>query len=371
MQIEKIIIKVGTSTLSSLDSANAINIEIIEKLTNVISKLKKSGHKVVLVTSGAVALGVKRLSLSKKPKTILGKQVAAAVGQALLMQTYEKYFSKYDIPIAQILLTRDGFAQREIYINARETILEMLDMNILPIINENDAVASEEIRFGDNDMLSAMVSDLISADRLIILTDEKGLYDSNPKENKNAKLIPLVEKITPEIEKMASGAGSEFSLGGMATKIQAAKLATSVGIVTHIIYGKRPEVILELVENKKAGTLFLPGSDKIEKRKSWIAHTLISAGKIYVDLGAQKAILDNGKSLLPAGIKKVSGNFERGASVEICLLDSNSTFAKGIANYGKTELEKIIGLKSLDIEKVLGYTYGDTVIHRDDLVILK
>lgn len=374
--LEKIVIKVGTATLSSPDSNSAIDINVVENLTNVISKLKESGHKVILVTSGAVALGVKKLSLSKKPKTILEKQVAAAVGQALLMQTYETYFSKHGIPIAQILLTREGFAQREIYINARETILEMLEMGILPIINENDAVASEEIRFGDNDMLSAMVSDLISADRLIILTDEEGLYDTNPKENKNAKLINLVEKITPQIEKMAQGAGSEFSMGGMISKIQAAKLATSVGIKTHILYGGKPEKILNLLslstsEPQNLGTTFLPGSDKIEKRKSWIAHTLMAAGKIYVDSGAQKAILDNGKSLLPAGIKKVTGNFERGSGVDICLLDLNSPFAKGITNYGRAELEKIIGLKSTDIEKALGYTYGDTVIHRDDLVVLR
>ena len=264
---EKLVIKIGTSTLSSQDIDKAINIEIVKKLADVISHLKKSGHKVVLVTSGAVALGVKRLSLSKKPKTILEKQVAAAVGQALLMQTYEKYFSKHDIPIAQILLTRDGFAQKEIYINARKTILEMLNMKILPIINENDAVASEEIKFGDNDMLSAMVGELISADRLIILTDEDGLHDTNPKKNKNAKLIPLVKKITPQIEKMASGEGSEFSLGGMITKVQAAKLATSAGIKTHVMHGKNPEKIFVVLENKNIGTTFLPGSDKIEKRK--------------------------------------------------------------------------------------------------------
>ena len=266
--IEKLVIKVGTATLSSLDADKAINIEIIEKLTNVISKLKKTGYKVALVTSGAVALGVKRLSLSAKPKTILGKQVAAAVGQALLMQTYEKHFSKHDIPIAQILLTRDGFAQKEIYINARETISEMLNMKILPIINENDAVASEEIKFGDNDMLSAMVSELISADRLIILTDEDGLHDTNPKKNKDAKLISLVEKITPEIEKMASGEGSEFSLGGMVTKVQAAKLATSRGIKTHVMHGKNPEKIFEVLENKNIGTTFLPSSVKQKKEKN-------------------------------------------------------------------------------------------------------
>src|SRR3989338_10675844 len=302
---EIIIIKIGTTTLTPTDSDKGINTSVIENLSDVISRLRNQGNKLVLVTSGAVALGVKKLNLSKKPNTILGKQAAAAIGQALLMQTYEKYFSKHGIPIAQILLTREGFVKRETYINARETILELLDMGVLPIINENDAVASEEIRFGDNDMLSAMVSDLISADRLIILTDEEGLYDSNPKRNKDAKLISKVEKITPEIEKMASGAGSEFSLGGMASKIQAAKLATSVGVKTHIIYGKEPEKILNLLDGQSIGTTFLPQTNKTEKRKSWIAHGLVSAGKVFVDDGAQKAILQNGKSLLPAGIKKV------------------------------------------------------------------
>ncbi len=371
---ENIIIKIGTSTLSDKESDKEINIEIVKKLSEVISRLKESGHKVILVTSGAVALGVKKLKLAKKPNTILGKQVAAAVGQALLMQIYEEYFSKHNIPIAQILLTRDGFSQREIYINARETLLELLNINVLPIINENDAVASEEIRFGDNDMLSAMVSDLISADRLIILTDEEGLYDKNPKENKDAKLISEVEKITPGIEKMTSGKGSEFASGGMSSKVQAAKLATSVGIITHIIHGQNPENILELLNpknDKQTGTTFSPQSNKIEKRKSWIAHTLISNGTIYVDSGAQKAILDSGKSLLPAGIKKISGSFERGAAIEICTIDSKIPFAKGITNYSKVELEKITGLKSSEIEKILGYTYGETVIHRDDLVILK
>ena len=367
MKKEKIIIKVGTATLSSPNQG--INTEVIEKLTNVIAKLQSQGHKVVLVTSGAVALGVKKLN-KLKPKTILDKQVAASVGQIILMQTYDQYFSKHNIPIAQILLTRDGFAQREIYINARETILELFEMNALPIINENDAVSSEEIRFSDNDMLSSMVGDLISADRLIILTDERGLFDSNPKANKDAKLISTVEKITPEIEKMASGTGSEFSLGGMATKVQAAKLAASVGITTHIIYGKEPEKIFDLLENKNIGTTFIANTNKTEKRKNWIAHTLVTAGKVYVDSGAHKAILENGKSLLPSGIKNTSGSFERGAGIEICLIDSDKPFAKGITNYSNLELKKIIGLKSTEIEKILGYTYGENIIHRDDLVIL-
>lgn len=367
----KIVIKIGTTTLSSNDLSQGINTEIVEKLSGTIAKLKNLGHKVVLVTSGAVALGVKKLKLQEKPKTILGKQVAAAVGQAQLMQVYEKYFSKHNIPIAQILLTRDGFAQREIYINARETILELLEINVIPIINENDAVASEEIRFGDNDMLSAMVSDLISADRLIILTDEEGLYTSNPKINKSAKLISIVEKITPEIEKMAKGVGSKFSLGGMTSKIQAAKLATSCGTKMHIMDGGKLEKIFDLLEDKNIGTTFLPQANTTDKRKSWIAHGLVTCGKVHVDSGAQSAILNNGKSLLPAGIKKVTGNFARGAAIEIVTLNPEKSFAKGITNYSKFDLEKIIGLKSTEIEKVLGYTYGETVIHRDDLVILK
>ncbi len=364
-----IIIKIGTNTLS--DITKGINTNVVEELTEVIAKLKKSGHKVLLVTSGAVALGVKKLNLKEKPKTISKKQACASIGQALLMQVYEKYFSKHEIPIAQILLTREGFVQRETYINARETILELLDLDVLPIINENDTVASEEIRFGDNDMLSAMVADLISVDRLIILTDEKGLYDSNPKTNKNAKLIPVVEKITPQIEKMAAGTGSEFSSGGMISKIHAAKLATNVGIKTHIIYGKEPELILEILNDKEIGTTFLPSTNKIDKRKSWIAHTLVSNGKVYVDSGAQKALVNNGKSLLPAGVKKISGSFDRGSAIEICLLNSNKPFAKGITNYSNLDIEKIMGLKSSIIEKTLGYTYGETIIHRDDLVIVK
>ena len=251
---EKIIIKIGTTTLSAKDG---INTEIIKKLSSVIAKLRKSGHKVVLVTSGAVALGFKELKLTKRPKTILEKQMAASIGQVKLMETYERFFSEYKITIAQILLTRDGFEQKEVYTNARETLNSLLSRGIVPIINENDAVASEEIRFGDNDMLSALVSDLISADRLIILTDEEGLYDKNPKENKNAKLIPVVKKITKQIEKMTSGKGSEFSMGGMRSKLRAARLATSCGIRTHIIYGKTPGKVLDIINGKNVGTTFL------------------------------------------------------------------------------------------------------------------
>ena len=363
---EKIIIKIGTA---SLEANKGINTEIVKKLSAVIANLKESGHKIVLVTSGAIALGLQKLQIKKKPKTILGKQVAASVGQARLMHVYEKCFSKHKITIAQILLTRDGFAQREIYINTRETLLELLKTGVLPIINENDAVSSEEIRFSDNDMLSALVADLISADRLIILTDEKGLYDSNPKENKNAKLIPIVEKITSQIENMASGKGNELSLGGMTTKLQAAKLAICSGIKTHIVYGKEPEQIVDIVENKQVGTTFLPSTNKIEKRKSWIAHSLFSSGKVFVDSGAQKALVSNGKSLLPAGIKKISGKFNRGSAIDICLVDTNKPFAKGLTNYSSDELVRIVGKKSSDIEKTLGYTYGETVIHRDDMVV--
>ena len=254
MTKEKLIIKIGTATLSA---SKGINTQVIEKLTSVIAKLRNLDHKIVLVTSGAVGLGVKELKLLKKPTTILEKQMAASIGQVKLMETYERYFSKHKITIAQILLTRDGFEQKEVYTNARETLNSLLTRGVIPIINENDAVASEEIKFGDNDMLSALVGKLIHAKRLIILTDEEGLYTSNPKTNKNAKLIPVVKKITKQIEKMASGKGSEFSMGGMRSKLQAAKFATSCGIKTHIIYGKMPEKILDIIKGKNIGTIFL------------------------------------------------------------------------------------------------------------------
>lgn len=251
---EKIIIKIGTATLSA---ESGINTKIIETLSNVISRLRKAGHKVILVTSGAIGLGVKELKLLKKPKTILEKQMAASIGQVKLMETYERYFSKHKITIAQILLTRDGFEQKEVYKNTRETLNSLLNKGVIPIINENDAVANEEIKFGDNDMLSALVGELIHANRLIILTDEEGLYNGNPKINKNAKLISKVKKITKKIEKMTSGKGSEFSTGGMRSKLKAAKLATSCGIKTHIVHGKTPTKILEVLGGKNVGTTFL------------------------------------------------------------------------------------------------------------------
>ncbi len=254
---EKIVIKIGTASISS-SQGKGIDLSIVHALTEVIAKLKKKGHKVVLVTSGAVALGAKELKQGLKPKTVSEKQTAAAVGQVKLMETYERFFSKHKIVIAQILLTRDGFEQKNVYKNTKETLSSLLEMGVVPIINENDAVADEEIRFGDNDILSALVSNLIHASRLIILTDEDGLYDSNPKTNKNAKLISVVKKITPKIEKMASGKGSEFSLGGMKSKLQAAKFATSCGIKTHIIFGKKPSYILDVLKNSNVGTAFLP-----------------------------------------------------------------------------------------------------------------
>ncbi len=254
---EKIVIKIGTASLSSLTSSGGINLTVIKDLTDSIAKLKKLGHKVILVTSGAVALGIKELKLDVKNKTVHEKQMAASIGQVKLMETYAKFFSKYKIVIAQILLTRDGFEQKNVYQNTKQTLDLLLSKGVIPIINENDAVANEEIKFGDNDMLSALVSKLINADRLIILTDEDGLYDSNPKINKNAKLINTVPKITKKIEIMASGKGSEYSLGGMQSKLLAAKLTTSSGISTHVASGRNPKNILAILSNKNVGTTFL------------------------------------------------------------------------------------------------------------------
>lgn len=262
--METIVIKVGTAVLSS---KAGINKSLISKLTSVIVKLKQEGHKIVLISSGAMALGAKKSKIKKRPQTTLEKQAACAIGQPELMKEYDKFFSKKKIVMAQMLLTRDGMSCRKYYSNARATLKELLKSGVVPVINENDAVAHEELTFGDNDTLGAQVASLVKANRLIILTDEKGLYDKNPKKYKTAKLITEVEKVTPQIQKIASGKGSEFSTGGMLSKVLAAKLATKNGITTHVILGNSPGKILDLLNGKRVGTVFLPMKKK-PKRKS-------------------------------------------------------------------------------------------------------
>jgi glutamate 5-kinase len=366
----KIVIKIGTSSLTA-DSPNGINIELIQKTVALVCELKKAGHRVVIVSSGAVGLGSYRLGWKEKPKTVTSKQAAASVGQILLAQVYEEHFNKYNQAIGQVLLTRIGMQDKERYLNARLTLRELLLLGVVPIINENDVVADDEIKFSDNDYLSAVVAELVAAERLFILTDTEGLFTEDPRINPNAQLISLVEEIDSEIEAKAGIHGSKWGTGGMATKIQAAKMATSFGTTVHILSSKAPEKILGLLKDESHGTTFLPRSTPIDARKAWIACGVSPKGKVLIDPGALNAI-QRGKSLLPIGIKKVMGKFGRGNALEICFESEDQwrVIAKGITKYSSDDLRKIKGHSSEEIEEILGYSYGNSAIHRDDLAVI-
>jgi glutamate 5-kinase len=310
-----------------------------------------------------------RLGMRERPKTIPAKQAAAAVGQIALMALYEKYFSVHDLRVAQVLLTHDDLANRRRYLNAKHTMLTLLEAEVIPIVNENDTVAVEEIQFGDNDNLSALVAVLIEADLLVILSDVEGLYDRDPRTNSDARLIALVEKGTDDLVYGAGEAGP-LGRGGMAAKLQAAHKAALSGIPTVIADGRRRQS-LALVFNPatETGTLFLPLADRLASRKHWIAYTLKPAGTLVVDVGACAAICRRGSSLLPPGVHEVRGMFGEGECVA-CLDPSGREFARGLVNYSSSELERIKGTHTSQIEKILGYKVSDEVIHRDDLALL-
>ncbi|QCX34448.1 glutamate 5-kinase [Caloramator sp. E03] len=365
--INRIVIKVGTSTLTHENGR--LNISSIESIVRQIADLINRGKEVILVTSGAIGAGIGRLGLKTKPKTIPEKQAAAAVGQGILMHIYEKLFAEYGQIVAQVLLTREDMSHRIRFLNARNTLFALLDNNVIPIINENDAIVTEEIKFGDNDTLSACVASLVEADLLILLSDIDGFYDSDPHINPNAKLISWIDKITPEIEAAAGGAGSHLGTGGMATKIKAAKIAVSAGTSMVIANGSNPKIITDIITGKNIGTWFKPKEKPLHARQRWIAYSTKIKGKIYVDDGAEKAIIVNKKSLLPSGITKISGKFSEGQVVSI-LNSKDKEIAKGIVNYSSNEIEQIKGLNSSQIENILGHKNYDEVIHKDNMVIL-
>ena len=362
----RVVVKVGSSILSSADGVRS---ERVAHLASELATLRSAGKEVVLVTSGAVAAGMSRLGMRERPKTIPAKQAAAAVGQIALMALYEKYFSVHDLRVAQVLLTHDDLANRRRYLNAKHTMLTLLEAKVIPIVNENDTVAVEEIQFGDNDNLSALVAVLIEADLLVILSDVEGLYDRDPRTNSDARLIALVKKGTNDLVYSAGEAGP-LGRGGMATKLQAAHKAALSGIPTVIADGRRKQS-LALVFNPatETGTLFLPLADRLASRKHWIAYTLKPAGTLVVDVGACAAICRRGSSLLPPGVREVRGMFGEGECVA-CLDPSGREFARGLVNYSSSELERIKGARTSQIEKILGYKVSDEVIHRDDLALL-
>ena len=366
-KVRRIVVKVGSSILASVEKG--LHYEVFSHLTKEISDLKRQGYEIVLVSSGAIAAGMEKLGYKTRPQAITQKQATAAVGQTRLMNIYENYFSHFQQMVAQVLLTHDDLSRRRRFLNARNTLLTLLELGIIPIINENDTVAVDEIKFGDNDNLSALITNLIGADLLIILTDIEGLCDSDPRVNPNARCIPLVEEIDVDMGGIVGGTKSETSVGGMISKIQAARKASRFGIPTVVARGTKEGVLHQILKGKEIGTLILPKGEALSSRKHWIAFNPKPKGEVIVDDGAKKAIVQKGKSLLPSGVVKIRGSFDRGDLVT-CQGPRGKEFARGLVNYSATELEKIKGLRSDQIESTLGYKYSDEVIHRDDLVVL-
>jgi glutamate 5-kinase len=363
--VRRAVIKVGSSLLVSLGTG--LNKGFISHLAGELSGLKEKGVEVVMVSSGAIAAGMERLGLTKRPKTISELQAAAAIGQSRLMHIYEEACIPWGLKVAQVLITHDDMRERRRYINARNTLLTLLDLGIIPIINENDSVVVEEIKFGDNDLLAALVTSLVDADLLVILTDAPGLCNGDP--IRGGRLIPLVERVTKKVEALAQGSQTEIGTGGMASKVGAAKLAARFGVPTVVAGCKDREVLERIFAGETTGTLFLSAGERLKGRKQWIGFTLRPKGRLVLDKGALEAIMRGGKSLLPSGIIAVEGNFGRGDPVS-CLDTRQKEFARGLVNYDSRELQQIMGRKSSQIEEVLGYKYTDEVIHRDNMVIL-
>ena len=365
--VQKIVVKVGTSTLTKSDGQ--LNIDKIKKIVLELSNLSDKGYDVTLVTSGAVGAGMGMLNMPERPKTLSEKQAVSAVGQVSLMHLYQTLFQEYNKVIGQLLLTKGEFSDRRRYLNVRNVCNTFFDKKIIPVINENDAIVADELKVGDNDTMSALVSGLIDADLVIILSDIDGLYNKNPQKYTDAKLIELVGDITEDVKNMAGGEGSKFGTGGMITKIIAAEMATKIGTNLVIANGDDPKNITRVVEKENIGTLFVRKNKKISSKKYWLAYGTNKKGIVTIDEGAEKALL-NGKSLLPVGIKSVEGRFDEGAVIKIENL-KKEIIATGITNYSSDEIEAIKGKQSEAIEEILGYQYHADVVHIDNMLVNK
>jgi glutamate 5-kinase len=366
-KVKRVVIKIGSRVITSAD--DGLDGGIIGRLAAEVAGIHKDGREVIMVSSGAVAAGRNQLGLRGKPLTIPQKQAAAAVGQSHLMRSYEEAFALHEHKVAQVLLTRDDLADRQRFLNARATLDTLLGYGIIPIINENDTVAVEEIKFGDNDNLSALVTNLTEAHLLVILTDIDGFYDKDPRAHADARLIPMVRSVTREMERAAGGAGSAVGTGGMVTKLAAAKKVGKSGVPAIMLNGRIPGILGKALTGDEVGTLFLPAREVLNRRKHWIAYTLRPRGRVIVDPGAAEVLHQHGRSLLPSGIIRVEGEFERGTCVRVCGSDGVE-FARGIVDYSHQEIAKVLGHRSSEIEQILGYRYGDEIIHRDNMVIL-
>jgi len=367
--IKKMVIKIGSSSLTlktgGLDRAN------IEKFVNEVSSLAKRGIEVMIVTSGAIAAGLEDLNISKKPQEITLLQAAASIGQVELMKLYGDLFSKNGLKIGQILLTQEDTTRREQYLNIRNTIRNLIDLGVIPLINENDSAAVDEIKFGDNDELAALVSVLAEADVLVILTDIEGMYDKNPRTSRDAKLISYIDRIDKNIESAAGGIGSTYGIGGMESKIKAAKICSFSGIKTIIANSRRINVLDEILSGKNVGTFFTPQTmKKVKSIKKWIAFGMKTKGAIIIDKGAEEAVLNKGKSILPVGVVKVNGKFNKGDTLKVFSMD-NKLIAKGISNFSSDDILKIKGKNQKKILSEFNDAMCSEVIHRDCLVVFK
>lgn len=360
-----VVVKVGTRTLTH--ATGKLNFRAMEKVVRELADLANQGRNVVLVSSGAVGAGIGRLGLLAKPQTTPEKQAVAAVGQGLLIQMYEKLFGEYGLVVAQVLLTRDDFNDRKRYLNSRNALQALLRYRAVPVINENDTVAVEEIEFGDNDSLSAMVASILDAELLVLLTDIGGLYSANPKVDEDAELIGVVEQITPDVRKLAGQTCEALATGGMVTKLLAADIAVNSGIPMVIANGAEPDVLQRILDGENVGTLFCAREKCLESRKRWIAYGQTTHGRIIVDEGARKALLEDGKSLLPSGILEVAGEFDQG---EMVLIEDRcgNEFARGLVNYGADELRKIKGLRTDKAAEILQRVCSEAV-HRNNMVV--
>lgn len=366
--VKRIVVKVGSSTLTYENGR--INLSQIENITRQLADLHNRGYEVILVSSGAIGAGIGKLGMKKRPSTIPEKQAAAAVGQGVLLHMYEKLFAEYGHTVGQILLTREDMTNRVRFLNARNSLFSLLDMGVIPIINENDAVIVDEIKVGDNDTLSALVTSTIEADLLILLSDIDGLFNDNPNNNPDAKLLPWIDEITEEVEGYAKGAGSSLGTGGMITKINAAKIAISSGSIMVIGNGSTPNIIRDVLDSKDVGTWFKPVDHPLQARKRWIAFGKKAMGTLKIDNGAIPAICGQNRSLLPSGIMEVNGIFYEGDLVTIININ-NIEIARGIVNYSSNEIDMIKGLKSYEIKSKLGHKNYDVIVHKDNLVCIK
>ncbi len=365
-QSRRWVVKIGSALLTN--DGRGLDAASIESWVDQIAALHREGLEVVLVSSGSVAEGMSRLGMTERPQHVHLLQAAAAVGQMGLVQTYETFFKKHGLHTAQILLTHDDLSDRKRYLNARSTVRTLVQMRAIPVINENDTVVTDEIRFGDNDTLGALVANLVEADALVILTDQDGMFDKDPRHNADAQLVPQAHAADPTLDVMVGGAAGALGRGGMLTKLRAARLAARSGASTVIVGGRITDVLLRLRQAEALGTMLLPEQERWAARKQWLAGHLKTKGTLVLDAGAVAVLAQRGRSLLPVGVKAVSGRFRRGEMVT-CVDESGREVARGLVNYDAEDAQLLIGKSSDAIQEILGYCHEPELMHRDNLVL--